>query len=123
MVRAQGGNPDFYFLFGLGLSNALVALGGALFSQSARFADVTTVSAPLFLVGRRHFGSSIIARKAPFGWFYWPVCWALFYTVWLSPLRSAWDIWLASVRFKLVTAVLVALALIVPKLRARLAGR
>ena len=90
MVRAQGGNPDFYFYFGLGLSNALVALGGALFSQSARFADVTTGVGTIIFGWPPSFWVKHYCAEAPFGWFYWPVCWALFYTVWLSPLRSAW---------------------------------
>ena len=42
MLLAQGGNPGAYVYYGLMLSNGLVALGGALFTQSNSFSDVTS---------------------------------------------------------------------------------
>ena len=41
MARAQGINTDRYILGGMALSNALVAVAGALFAQSQGAADVT----------------------------------------------------------------------------------
>lgn len=40
MARAQGVNNGLYVILGLGLSNALVALGGAFFVEVNRYADV-----------------------------------------------------------------------------------
>ncbi len=40
MVRALGGNVDNYRVFGLALSNGLVGLAGALWAQYQNFADV-----------------------------------------------------------------------------------
>ena len=40
MIRSLGVNTDNATIFGLGLSNALVALSGALISQDQGFADV-----------------------------------------------------------------------------------
>lgn len=40
MVRALGGNVDYYRVFGLALSNGLVGLAGALWAQYQNFADV-----------------------------------------------------------------------------------
>jgi len=40
MVQAQGVNTNWLYLMGLGLSNGLVALSGALVAQNQGFADV-----------------------------------------------------------------------------------
>src|SRR3546814_8821672 len=42
MARAQGVDTRWQTYLGLALSNALVALGGALFAQTNGFADVTS---------------------------------------------------------------------------------
>ena len=39
MIRAQGANVDLYIIMGLALSNSLVALSGALLAQYQGFAD------------------------------------------------------------------------------------
>ncbi len=53
MARAQGVRTDRQIYLGMALSNALVALGGALFAQTNGFADVTSGPAPSWLVLRR----------------------------------------------------------------------
>lgn len=40
MIRAQGVSVDFILILGLGLSNGLIALGGAVLAQYQGFADV-----------------------------------------------------------------------------------
>ena len=40
MIRALGGNVEYYKIFGLALSNGLVGLAGALWAQYQNFADV-----------------------------------------------------------------------------------
>jgi len=40
MVNSQGVNTDWVFIFGVGLSNALIAISGALVAQSQGFADI-----------------------------------------------------------------------------------
>lgn len=124
MVRAQGGNPDFYFYFGLGLSNALVALGGALFSQSAGFADVTTgIGTIIFGLAAVILGQALLRGSA-----IWVVLLAcllgsVLYRLVIAFALSAGVFGLQASDLNLVTAILVALALIVPKLRTRLAGQ
>lgn len=41
MVRSQGVNTDWVFVIGVGLSNSLVALSGALIAQSQGFSDIS----------------------------------------------------------------------------------
>ncbi len=41
MVRSQGVNTDWTFILGIGFSNSLVALSGAMVAQSQGFADVS----------------------------------------------------------------------------------
>jgi len=50
MVQELGIRPDWLYLIGLGSSNALVALSGALVSQSQGFADVT-MGTGLIMIG------------------------------------------------------------------------
>ena len=100
MVRAQGGNPDFYFYFGLGLSNALVALGGRFFLKAPVSPMSPPVSAPLFLVWPPSFWVKHYCAEAPLGGFT-----GLFAGLYFIPsgyrlCAQRGDIWLASVRFK-----------------------
>ena len=70
MVRAQGINTDTMKILGLVISNALVALSGALIAQSQNFADVQMgtgsiviglASLIIVLFGRRGFFSRLLS--------------------------------------------------------------
>ena len=63
MARAQGVDTSGQIYLGIALSNALVALGGALFAQTNRFADVTSgvgtivVGLAAVIIGETLFGA------------------------------------------------------------------
>ena len=63
MSRAQGINTNFNIVLGLAVSNALVALSGALLSQYQGFADVG-MGRGAIVIGRR---AAVIIGEAVFG--------------------------------------------------------
>ena len=120
MIRALGVNVENMIVLGLMLSNALVALAGALLAQYQGFADVqmgigmvvwglASVIIGEALVGTRQIG--FVIAGAVMGS-------VLFRLLVALALRGGLD----PNDLKLVTAVFVFLALIAPKLAARVTG-
>ena len=118
MVRALGVNDDNMIILGLGVSNALVALGGALLAQYQGFADVqmgigmvvwglASVIIGEALVGTRSLGLSITG--AVIGSVLFRLLVAIALRMGLNPND-----------LKLATAVFVFLALITPALLNRM---
>jgi len=118
MVRALGVNDDNMIILGLGVSNALVALGGALLAQYQGFADVqmgigmvvwglASVIIGEALVGTRQLGLSITGAVMGS---------VLFRLLVAIALRMGLD----PNDLKLATAVFVFLALVTPALLKRL---
>ena len=118
MVRALGVNDDNMIILGLGVSNALVALGGALLAQYQGFADVqmgigmvvwglASVIIGEALVATRSLGLSITG--AVMGSVLFRLLVAIALRIGLDPND-----------LKLATAVFVFLALITPTLLKRL---
>lgn len=120
MLRAQGGNPGFYAYAGLAASNALAALGGALFAQAAGFADVTSgVGTIIFGLAAVILGGALLRSRRI--WLMLAACLAgsVLYRLAVA-LALGWDgLGLRASDLNLVTAVLVALALMAPKVRGR----
>ena len=119
MTRAQGAAPGFYVFCGLGLSNGLVALGGALFAQSGGFADVTSgvgtivVGLAAVILGETLFRSRsiwVIVLSCAAG--------SVLYRLAVALALSSGVFGLRASDLNLATAALVALALVAPKLRA-----
>jgi putative ABC transport system permease protein len=121
MIRALGVNVENMIVLGLMLSNALVALAGALLAQYQGFADVqmgigmvvwglASVIIGEALVGTRHIG--FVITGAVMGSILFRLLVAL-------ALRGGLD----PNDLKLVTAVFVFLALITPRLVARVTER
>ncbi|MEF2143987.1 MAG: ABC transporter permease [Desulfovibrionaceae bacterium] len=122
MITAQGVNTHTVIIFGVGLSNALVAFSGSLVAQSQGAADVNmgvgTIVAGLasVIIGETVFGDRTIGRAlvaALFG--------SVLYRVAIA-LALSMDLGIFSITpsdLKLITAVLVVLALTAPKLKAR----
>lgn len=118
MARAQGVNTGVHIYVGMALANGLVGLAGALFAQTNGFADVTTgigtivVGLAAVIVGETLFRPRF-------------VIWALIgcvvgsviYRIAIQFALSADAIGLQASDLNLVTAVLVAVALILPRLR------
>ncbi len=117
MIRAMGTNTDFTRIVGLGLANGLVALTGSLVAQQQGFADVGmgigTIVAGLAGV---IMGEVIFGQRS--------VTWVLFAViggsiVYRILIATSLRLGIAPTDLKLLTAVLVVVALSVPALRMR----
>lgn len=118
MARAQGVRTGNQIYLGIALSNALVALGGALFAQTNGFADVTSgvgtivVGLAAVIVGETIFGNRGLL-VALIGC----VVGSILYRLAIQLALSTDVLGLQASDLNLVTAVLVAIALILPRLR------
>lgn len=118
MARAQGISTDRSIYVGMALSNGLVGLAGAMFAQTNGFADVTSgvgtivVGLAAVIVGETLFRS----RRIPVILFGCVVGSILYRLAIQAALSFDW-LGLRSSDLNLVAAVLVALALILPRLR------
>jgi putative tryptophan/tyrosine transport system permease protein len=118
MAQAQGIAVDRLTLMGMGLSNGLVALAGALFAQLNGFADVTlgvgtiVLGLAAVIVGETLLsGRSILQATAG------TILGALLYRLIIAiALNSRW-LGLAAQDLNLITAVIVGLALVLPRWR------
>jgi putative tryptophan/tyrosine transport system permease protein len=126
MITSQGVNTDLVLIFGIGLSNALVALSGSLLCQSQGAADVNmgvgTIVAGLasVIVGETIFGDRSIGRAivaALLGSLVYRLAIALALSVRLG------DFSVTPSDLNLITALLVIAALTLPKVRRRLRFR
>ena len=118
MARAQGVATGAVICVGMALSNAMVALGGALFAQTNGFADITigtgtiVVGLAAVIVGEtilpaRRIGIVILAC----------VLGSILYRLAIAAALNADVLGLEASDLNLVTAVLVGLALILPGAR------
>ena len=118
MARAQGVNTDRQIYLGMALSNALVALGGALFAQTNGFADVTSgigtivVGLAAVIIGETLFG----ARTLLFA-LIGCVIGSILYRIAIQLALSIDGIGLQASDLNFVTAALVTVALVLPRLR------
>jgi len=120
MARANGVPVDLLIYFGLALSNGLVALGGAMFSQTNGFADVTTgVGTIVVGLAAVILGETILRSRRIWVMALACVLGSILYRIAIAlALNSDW-IGMEASDLNLVTALLVALALIAPKLAAK----
>jgi putative ABC transport system permease protein len=120
MARAQGVKTAVHIYVGMAVANGLVGLAGALFAQTNGFADVTTgigtivVGLAAVIVGETLFRPRTIVI-ALVGC----VVGSVLYRLAIQFALSADAIGLKASDLNLVTAVLVAVALILPRLRGR----
>lgn len=126
MIRSLGVNTDLIIILGVGISNALVALSGALVAQNQGAADVGmgigTIVAGLasVIIGETVFGSPTIARAF--------VAALLGSIVYRLAIALALGLEIGNFKFNpsdlnLITAILVIAALIAPNLKKRLIER
>lgn len=126
MITSQGINTDVILIFGIGLSNALVALSGSLLCQSQGAADVNmgvgTIVAGLasVIVGETIFGDRSIGR-AIIAALLGSVIYRLAIALALSVRLGSFSITPSDLN--LITALLVIVALTLPKVRQRLRFR
>lgn len=122
-LEAQGGNTALYVYLGLALSNGLVAVGGALFAQFNGFADVSAgvgtivVGLAAVILGETLFGRQAIWRVALAC-----VAGSVLYRIAMAFALNVDALGLRASDLNLVTALLVALALIAPQIKAKRAA-
>ncbi|OIQ87950.1 beta-methylgalactoside transporter inner membrane component [mine drainage metagenome] len=124
MARAQGINTSRMTLLGMALSNALVALAGALFAQSQGGADVS-MGIGVIVTGLAAviLGEAILPTRTI--WLAALACvgGSILYRMAVALALNASFIGLQAQDLKLITAVLVALAMTVPSMRGKLPFR
>lgn len=115
MIRSLSANTNLLVILGLGLSNAMVAFSGALIAQYGSFADVgmgigmIIIGLASVIIGEALFGTKTIARTTLA-----VVGGAIIYRIVVSlALRVEF---LETGDMKLITATIVILALIMPKI-------
>ncbi len=118
MARAQGINTGGYILLGIGLSNGLVAFGGALFAQSQGAADIT-LGVGTIVVGLAAVigGEAVIAPRTPFLATMACILGSILYRIAVALALNADFIGLKAQDLNLITAVLVAAAMVLPTVR------
>ncbi len=121
MARAQGIQTGKVILLGMAMSNALVALAGGLFAQIYKFADVTMgVGTIVFglaaVILGETFTSGSTVQRATLG----VLVGSVVYRIAVAIALNAHFIGFQAQDLNLVTALLVALALILPNARAPL---
>lgn len=122
MVRAMGVNTDNTKMLGLMISNGMVAMSGALVAQSQGYADVgmgtgtIVIGLASIIIGEVIFGSK-------FG-FWWTLLSAVFGSIiYRIVIAVVLQLGLKSTDLKLLTALIVAIALSVPVIKAKIERR
>ncbi|HDY8196540.1 TPA: ABC transporter permease [Vibrio vulnificus] len=122
MVRAQGGSTSFYTYFGLALSNGFVGFAGALFAQTNSFADVTSgVGTIVVGLAAVILGQTLIPGRKIWVAVVAVIVGSVLYRLAVAFALSSGMFGLQASDLNLVTAVLVAIALIAPKLKGSMA--
>ena len=124
MARAQGVSTDRLSLFGMALSNALIALGGALYAQSQGSADVNMgVGTIVIGLAAVIIGETLIPSRIMRTIIIATVLGAVVYRLFIALALQADFIGLQAQDLNLITAVLVAVALVLPQLKAKFKRR
>ena len=117
MIRSLGVDTDRTKLIGLGLSNGAIALSGALVAQDHGFADIgmgigiLVTGAAAVMIGEALFGDGPIER--------WVIATVVGVLIYQLLVALALRVGLAPVDLKLITAALLLLVLVLPRLRAK----
>ena len=121
MIRAQGVNTDMTIILGLIISNALIAISGALVGQNNGFADVG-MGVGTIVIGL----ASVIIGEVLFGTRSFKNCMisvVLGSVVYRIVIAVVLQMGMPPNDLKLFTSVLVAIALSMPLIKAKLKGR
>ncbi|WP_413110636.1 ABC transporter permease [Thaumasiovibrio sp. DFM-14] len=118
MVSAQGGSTSLMTYFGLALSNAFVAFAGALFAQTNSFADVTSgVGTIVVGLAAVILGQTLLSGRRIWMAVVAVVIGSLLYRLAVAFALSSGMFGLQASDLNLITAILVAVALIAPKMK------
>lgn len=118
MIRSFGVNTNTSIIIGLMLSNALVGLSGGLLAQYQAYSDVQmgigmiVIGLASVIIGQAIFGTKTI-RRASFA----VIIGAIIYRFVIA--LALYLPWIGPTDMKLITAVIVILALIIPNLSAK----
>jgi len=120
MARANGVNTDLTTYVGLAMSNALIALSGALFAQANAFADVT-IGIGTIVVGLASviLGETLHHNRTLLLAVFATIIGSLLYRLAVQLALSSDAIGLRPSDLSLITAVLVAVAMVLPQVRSR----
>lgn len=119
MVRSVGVNTDITILVGLALANGLVALSGALIAQYQLFADISMgigmviIGLASVIVGEGIFGTSSLLRRL--------LAVVLGAILYRFVIAIAMGLGMPPTDLKLVSAIIVAVALAAPAVKEQLA--
>ncbi|MGF1716928.1 ABC transporter permease [Photobacterium chitinilyticum] len=118
MVSAQGGNTALYTYFGLALSNGLVGFSGALFAQTNSFADVTSgVGTIVVGLAAVILGQTLIPGRKIWVAVVAVILGSVLYRLAVAFALSSGMFGMQASDLNLITALLVAAALIAPKMK------
>ena len=121
MARAQGISTDRLTIAGLALSNALVALAGALFAQSQGGADISMGIGTIVIgLAAVIIGETLMPARSLVITTLAVIIGALLYRFFIAAALNTEFLGLKAQDLNLVTAVLVALALMVPVYKRKL---
>lgn len=120
MARAQGISTDRMVLCGMALSNALIALGGALYVQTQGGADIS-MGIGTIVVGLAAviIGETLIPSRKLWVITLATVLGALLYRILIALALNADFIGLAAQDLNLITALLVGFALVLPLIKTK----
>jgi putative ABC transport system permease protein len=123
MSRAQGINDKKMIWLGLSTSNALVAFAGALFAQVHGFADVTMgVGTIIIGLAAVIIGEALMPTRTIFVALSACILGAIVYRLVIAMALNVGDFGLQASDLNLVTAVLVAVAMMIPSLKRRISA-
>jgi putative ABC transport system permease protein len=123
MARAQGISTDRLTVWGLALSNGLVALAGALFVQTQGGADISMGIGTIVIgLAAVIIGETILPARSLVVTTLACILGAVLYRFFIALALNSDFIGLKAQDLNLVTAVLVAFALLVPTYKRKLAG-
>ncbi|MGE7053022.1 ABC transporter permease, partial [Paenibacillus glucanolyticus] len=113
MIRSFGANTDTSTILGLSISNGLVALSGAVVAQQSSFADIGS-GIGMIVIGLASviIGEAVLGTGSVFRTTLAVICGSIIYRI---VVAAAYEIpWLEASDLKLITAVIVIIALVVP---------
>ena len=124
MARAQGSNTGAMLLLGMAISNALVGLAGALFAQTQGGADISMGIGTIVIgLAAVIVGESILPARRLVWATLAVVVGAIVYRFFIALALNSDFIGLKAQDLNLITAVLVGVALVLPRLKAQLAKK
>lgn len=124
MARAQGVNTGAMVILGMAVSNALVALAGAMFAQTQGGADISMGIGTIVIgLAAVIVGESVLPARRLIYLTLAVILGAILYRFFIALALNSDFIGLQAQDLNLVTAVLVVVALVIPLMKQRLARR